>query len=230
MTNYKDYYYKYKALKYYLKNNIENQKQIKGGTSAPKLKNLTTLRGIKKINNDNIYLSKDSRNIIKGSDIRIKSDEIGDSLVLNNYNLDEIKLVDEIKTPFREYFYNQIILTDTNNKIAVNFYEEEKILQYICENQLPEEFQKVCRSENTIDELDEVMKKLFENFDDYDKELNRINELFDFIKKNPNQIMIIKYYIQIDDLKLEDLYTLYNNNKGLFDVLYESMREQKKKN
>ena len=35
MTNYKDYYYKYKALKYYLKNNsIENQKQIKGGTET----------------------------------------------------------------------------------------------------------------------------------------------------------------------------------------------------
>ena len=30
--NYRDYYYKYKALKYYLKNNtIEKQKQIKGG-------------------------------------------------------------------------------------------------------------------------------------------------------------------------------------------------------
>ena len=34
MVNYKDYYYKYKALKYYLKNNsIENQKQMKGGSN-----------------------------------------------------------------------------------------------------------------------------------------------------------------------------------------------------
>jgi len=32
-VNYRDYYYKYKALKYYFKNNsIENLKQIKGGT------------------------------------------------------------------------------------------------------------------------------------------------------------------------------------------------------
>lgn len=35
-VNYKDYYYKYKALKYYLKNNsIEKQKRTKGGALPP---------------------------------------------------------------------------------------------------------------------------------------------------------------------------------------------------
>lgn len=34
MVNHRDYYYKYKTLKHYFKNNIENQKQIKGGYDA----------------------------------------------------------------------------------------------------------------------------------------------------------------------------------------------------
>ena len=66
--NYKDYYYKYKALKYYLKNyNIENQKQIKGGVNDfinPLSNPLSKKR--KNNNNEEVnYLSEDKKEKIK---------------------------------------------------------------------------------------------------------------------------------------------------------------------
>ena len=91
--NYKDYYYKYKALKYYLKNNsIEIQKQIKGGS-------LTEEKIDEKIAESLmiLFIKRLSKLLTLGLDIE-------------NYNLG-----------YRSQNFSFPINQDTNNNSVINF-------------------------------------------------------------------------------------------------------------
>ena len=107
MVNYKDYYYKYKALKYYLKNNsIEKQKQIKGGSESSDSQEEVLLLCHANVNNgrsnDEMHACQPDRlyNITRNSNITYM----------------DIQVVDSDETTIKQDFTKKINNPDLQNK------------------------------------------------------------------------------------------------------------------
>ena len=139
LSNYKDYYYKYKALKYYFKNNsIEKQKQIKGGADDG-LNNLPPPPQLVRNGTFRRY------NVI----IR-EVEEAINTLKLNNVNdLNNENVVKQLLEYIEKC--NNIIRTHNNN---VEAGEAVKLVTY-------EEF--LERMEKKIQEKNEIMKYYLKN-------------------------------------------------------------------
>ena len=125
MTNYKDYYYKYKALKYYLKNNsIEKQKQIKGGmeTNVPNI--IPYDNNVNHSNDNNVNHSNENLNNENLNKHLTRFDRL--NLILKVYNHPK-----ELKD-FTDDDKNKFITdlkTDPKKKIKINFRTVSRIFR-----------------------------------------------------------------------------------------------------
>jgi hypothetical protein len=158
MVNYKDYYYKYKALKYYLKNNsIEKQKQIKGGEKGDNYtvalmskfterlhKNLDIVdieRDNNAVNHNNIqqkikYNQKDELNTIKqffnnfSKEITLYfNKDCFDKLLFNFYqNSNDTRNIPPILLHFNEKFYK--ISKKTKETSGIEEVDVDNISEY----------------------------------------------------------------------------------------------------
>lgn len=180
MINYKDYYYKYKALKYYLKNN-NIEKKYKGGND----RNMIMPENYEQNINEPITINTISKNIVElffdatnemqeNKDEMIKEMEV---IVVKLFNI----LVELQKILAMEDFLNYIYTT-TNEFI---------------------QFTKINNNNNDNKKVDNIINLFIKYINLGDKELQaEISKLLDILLTNVNSVTEFNIYVNYLELKL----------------------------
>ena len=165
-VNYKDYYYKYKALKYYLKNNsIEKQKQIKGGSEQF----IEQMKKIRRENRDSI------KNYLRNLKEEINLDEM-----ISFFN--ELDLNSENPYPSSENLqklsmklkFNSLTKKDLNN-LKLFLEELDKLINITKKNrEINIKFNSFEIIKDYYEKDKDIENELFERYQIEDKELKNL--------------------------------------------------------
>ena len=205
MTNYKDYYYKYKALKYYLKN--KKKEQIKGGSDKPTKRYKHSHPGtIEEVKND---VTTD--NVMEQHDALTKESILKQILTFSN--------CDEISKFIR------------SNTVNPNLLLDEKYFITLINNIEIENFPKILESSDDDDD-DDILEGFYPSIQINDDEQlleEKLHEYFNFFRKKClHKHLITKYTKMLSENIQNKVNEAIENDKWkiiLEECWYQAIRE-----